>query len=112
MVPSKYKAMLTDIVSREDETRHKPEIKSNSTGNEIFADDDDDFLGGGELKMFDPSVEFYPNPYCSIVETFSETCYEDSILELFGRDGTLEKEYFDQLTQQKIVDRINGNMIR
>ena len=104
--------MLTDIVSREDETRHKPEIKSNSTGNEIFADDDDDFLGGGELKMFDPSVEFYPNPYCSIVETFSETCYEDSILELFGRDGTLEKEYFDQLTHQNIVDRINGNMIR
>lgn len=74
---------------------------------------DDDFLNGGSVsKVFDPSVEMYPEPYCSIVDKFTETCFEDSILELFGREGRLDREVFDQLTPESIVGKLNGDMVR
>jgi hypothetical protein len=69
-------------------------------------------LGGSDSDVFDPSVSMYPQPYCSIVDKFTETCFEDSILELFGREGKLEEETFNQLTEEKILERINGNMVR
>ena len=114
IVPSTYSSILLEIAEKQaaGELTWKPE-ETSSAGNDVTRfDNDDDFLGGGDNKVFDPSVDMYPQPYCSIVDTFAETCFEDSILELFGREGKLDAETFDNLTAQSIVDRINGNMVR
>jgi hypothetical protein len=114
VVPSSYSSILLEIVEKQASggLTWKPE-KNSSAGNDVTNfDNDDDFLGGGEQRVFDPSVEMYPHPYCSIVDTFAETCFEDSILELFGREGKLDAATFDNLTTRSIIDRINRDMIR
>jgi len=73
---------------------------------------DDDFLYNGDEKAFDPSVDYYPQPYCSIVNSFSETCFSDTILELFTKNGNLGEETFDVLTPETIFEKLNGDMIR
>lgn len=127
IVPSSYSSILMDIVERqktgklEDPTSEATDQQVNpSSASEdkpdnpvAYENDDDDFLNAGsDSRIFDPSVEMYPEPYCSIVDRFTETCFEDSILELFGREGKLEESSFDQLTSDAILERINGKMVR
>ena len=35
--------------------------------------------------------KFYPEPYCSLVDTAPTVCYEESLLELWARDGDLDR---------------------
>jgi len=83
IVPSSYSSIIQEIAEKQasGELIWKPEETSSAGDNVTYFDNDDDFLDGGvDKKVFDPSVEMYPQPYCSIVDTFAETCFEDSIL--------------------------------
>ena len=35
--------------------------------------------------------QLYPEPYCSLVDTAPTVCYEESLLELWARDGDLDR---------------------
>lgn len=71
----------------------------------FFKNDDDDF------HTKDPSVEYYPEPYCRIVEEMDTACFEFTILELWAQDGsfTTESEYqIGNLTKERILEKINS----
>ena len=69
--------------------------------------------------------QFYPEPYCSLVDTAPSVCYEESILELWSKvrnltqlrkysnfhlfqNGDLDKEAIFSLTQDDIINTINN----
>ena len=74
---------------------------------DIFSNFDDDFMDENDFKEKDPSVEYYPSPYCNLIEGFEKACYEFSILELWAENGYYEDSIFDQLTTDEILDKIN-----
>ena len=57
------------------------------------------------------SIEYYPEPYCEIVNTMPTVCLEMSILELWAHDGkydeTTDRE-IEMLTKESILDKINS----
>ena len=61
-----------------------------------------------EFEEKDPSVEYYPSPYCNLIEGFEKACYEFSILELWAENGAYEDSKFDQLTTNDILNKINN----
>ena len=76
---------------------------------------EDDFFeavksGSGLGESLDPSVAFYPDPYCEVVEAMKHNCYESSLLELFAVDGEFTVESSDiiaNLTAEKLLELIN-----
>ena len=63
----------------------------------------------------DPSVEYYPQPYCDILDSMPTACYEFSIFELWARRGKFNEfvdEEIENLTRDKILDRINNHNTR
>ena len=85
-----------------------------------------DNAGVGEI--LDPSVYFYPEPYCQIFNSMHTACFEKrygklfipfsifdfifnffSILELFGTPGgyNFPEDFFRTLTQQDILNAVN-----
>ena len=90
----------------------------------------------------DPSVEYYPQPYCDILDSkwlslilthniktqltikinllwdlagMPTACYEFSIFELWARRGKFDEfvdEEIENLTRDKILDRINNHNTR
>ena len=56
----------------------------------------------------DLSVEFYPEPYCTVYNSFDNICFEDSLLELFAQNGKLTRDMIESIeTSQDILDKIN-----
>ena len=51
--------------------------------------------------------KFYPEPYCSLVDTAPTVCYEESLLELWTKDGVIDEEVIYNLTQEDIINTIN-----
>lgn len=78
-----------------------------------FGDNDDleDIRSGaGQGAEFDPSVVFYPEQYCPIVEAMPTSCFATSILELFAVDGEFSAEserMIDTLTSEQLLQLIN-----
>uniref|UniRef100_A0A0K2U8Y5 SSD domain-containing protein n=1 Tax=Lepeophtheirus salmonis TaxID=72036 RepID=A0A0K2U8Y5_LEPSM len=56
------------------------------------------------------SVEAYPEPYCNIVDSMEETCFESSVLELWGDNGEYEstEKRLESLSLIDILDTINN----
>ena len=106
VVPPSYAEMLHDISLQHVNVGQNPDESASPS------EPEDDFFDDGDQRAFDPSVEYYPQPYCSIVNSFSETCFSDSILELFSKNGNLEEGTFDVLSQDDIIQKLNGDMIR
>lgn len=55
----------------------------------------------------DPSVLFYPDPYCEIVAQMPTACFEESLLEIFAVDGAYNESIFETLTQEDVIRRVN-----
>ena len=56
------------------------------------------------------SQEFYPEPYCSLVQHAPTVCYEASLLELWADQGGLDtraEAALRSLTQQQVLDMVN-----
>lgn len=78
-------------------------------------DSDDDFdaikQGSGLGGSADPSVLFYPEQYCPIVEAMRTICFEASLLELFavkGRFDETSERMISELTDEKLLDLVNN----
>jgi len=57
------------------------------------------------------SNEYFPNPYCDMVESMETVCMENSILELWANGGKYDMETdmaIAELTREKILDRLNS----
>ena len=52
---------------------------------------------------------FYPQPYCTLVDTAPTVCFEESLLELWAKDGNLDVETIFNLSQEDILNTINTN---
>jgi hypothetical protein len=90
----------------------------NKTSEKLFSDlkfdnfDDDDqevesMTNIGEYF----SLEFYPEPYCDIVNQMPKVCLELSLLELWANDGKYDERTdreIASLTKQSILDKINN----
>ena len=66
--------------------------------------------GSGLGRTFDPSVAFYPEQYCPVVESMPLGCFEASILEMFAVDGEysdLTDRVIENLTQEQVIEAIN-----
>ncbi len=81
IVPSSYSSILMDIVTRKknenpeekpENPKDKPDNPEDQPDNPDGFGDDDEFLGGGsDSRVFDPSVEMYPQPYwCRFHKSF------------------------------------------
>ena len=53
------------------------------------------------------SLLFYPQPYCQFVSNARTVCFEESILELWGRDGVLEDDALHDLTLEDVLRDVN-----
>ncbi|QQP53856.1 Uncharacterized protein FKW44_006485, partial [Caligus rogercresseyi] len=53
------------------------------------------------------SVESYPEPYCGIVEGMEETCFESSLLELWGNNGEYDSSSRNTLESSNSQDILN-----
>ncbi len=57
------------------------------------------------------SIEYYPEPYCDIVNKMPTVCLELSILELWANDGKYDEATdlaIELLTKESILDKINN----
>lgn len=55
----------------------------------------------------DVSLLFYPQPYCQFVSNARTVCFEESILELWATDGTLEDDALANLTLEDVLRDVN-----
>eukprot|EP00092_Neocalanus_flemingeri_P040503 GFUD01044108.1.p1 GENE.GFUD01044108.1~~GFUD01044108.1.p1 ORF type:complete len:1044 (-),score=198.42 GFUD01044108.1:97-3228(-) len=56
------------------------------------------------------SLNFYPEPYCSLVDHAPTVCYEESILELWANDGDFDEDSENtivNLTTEEIIESVN-----
>ena len=54
----------------------------------------------------------YPEPYCSVFNSFDDICFEDSIFELFGEHGSIDPYFIQNLSQPKILEIVNRKLQR
>lgn len=74
---------------------------------DLWDDDDDDFHDSG-----DPLKDLYPTVLCQVLDELKTVCLEDSILELFGKDGNITLNNIDKLSNQEILNAINTQNFR
>ena len=83
-----------------------------------FIDENDDFFGEMDEREDSAEVdageyfsaEFYPLPYCNVVQEMKEACIEMSILELWANDGNYDEvtdRAIAELTFEDVVNKIN-----
>ena len=70
-------------------------------------DEDDDFQDNS-----DPLADLYPKFLCPIFNELETVCLEDSILELFAKNGKITQNDIVNLTNEEIVNIINTRNIR
>ena len=76
-----------------------------------FADFEQDDEFSDFDKEVDLSVEYYPEPYCSIFNSLDNVCFEDSLLEIFAQAGQIKREMIENLSQDQILETINTQKI-
>ena len=57
------------------------------------------------------SIDYYPKPYCDIVEDMEKACIEFSLLELWANNGRYDKKFdhaINSLTTEDILNKINN----
>ena len=60
----------------------------------------------------DPLIELYPTVICPVFSQLKTVCLEDSILELFGKNGNVTVNDIDKLSNQEILNAINTQNFR
>ena len=101
LVPSKY----SDFVKNKDEVEP---VEDDYEDPFAMFENDDDFENFENQTDADLSVEFYPEPYCTVYNSFDNICFEDSLLELFAQNGKLTRDMIENIeTSQDILDKIN-----
>ena len=60
------------------------EVEDAFSGDDFFSTEDEDDKRE-ELEEEDPSVQWYGEAYCQVVESMPRACLERSILELWGK---------------------------
>ena len=68
---------------------------------------DGDFEDIGEYY----NVNYYPQPYCKVVNQMDFACLEMSILELWANDGKYDEatdKAMESLTNQDVLDKLNS----
>ena len=96
LVPSEYSDFVADSKSTEYEDE-----------DDYFSSFSDDEFEPMKTDNVDLSVQFYPEPYCSVFNSLDSVCFEDNILELFASRGSLTKEMIQSLSQESIMSTIN-----
>ena len=98
LIPTEYQSFVSH-----DET---------TTEEDPFAafESDDEF----EFKetKTDFSVDFYPEPYCTIFNSLEDVCFEDSIFELFAQHGHLDPDLVQNLSKDDILKQINAKPLK
>ena len=98
LIPTEYQSFVSH-----DET---------TTEEDPFAafESDDEF----EFKetKTDFSVDFYPEPYCTIFNSLEDVCFEDSIFELFAQHGHLDPDLVQNLSKDDILKQINAKHLK
>eukprot|EP00095_Tigriopus_kingsejongensis_P003657 maker-scaffold11_size778918-snap-gene-1.12 protein:Tk03657 transcript:maker-scaffold11_size778918-snap-gene-1.12-mRNA-1 annotation:"hypothetical protein DAPPUDRAFT_306990" len=114
-----YKLPVVDVESSDLPSKpvQKREAPSPNTEEDFFGDfgdESDDFAaiksGAGVGKAFDPSVVFYPEQYCPIVEAMPMACFEMSILEMFAQGGQFTPKVeatIHNLDQEELITAVN-----
>ena len=85
----------------------------------MFQDFESDAEGGGKLESEESlidlgeyfSIEYYPEPYCDIVNKMPTVCLELSLLELWANDGQYDEatdKAMETLTKESILEKINN----
>ena len=69
--------------------------------------DNDDFY-----DKADPLAGLYPNFLCPIFNELQTVCLEDSILELFAKNGKIVEDDMASLSNDEIIDIVNTRNIR
>ena len=116
------------ILSTEDIGLKRPKRQSNNDldmefddnfGVDEMEDSEDVFAaiktGAGQGEEFDPSVIFYPDSYCPVVESMATACYETSLLEIFAIKGEFTEQsdrMIEQLTQEKLIELVSNVKLR
>eukprot|EP00095_Tigriopus_kingsejongensis_P003543 maker-scaffold106_size358372-snap-gene-2.28 protein:Tk03543 transcript:maker-scaffold106_size358372-snap-gene-2.28-mRNA-1 annotation:"patched domain-containing protein 3-like" len=80
--------------------------RKRSADEPFFEDNFDD-----NFRDSDPSIDLYPEPYCSVVESMDSACFESTILELWGNGGVYDEksdESIAHLELNDILEAING----
>ena len=70
-------------------------------------DEDEDFHDNA-----DPLADLYPKFLCPIFNELETVCLEDSILELFAKNGKITQSDIANLTNEEIINIINTRNIR
>lgn len=89
-----------DDLKFDDFEEDKPDEKESSGGGDAIAN-----LG----EYF--SLEYYPQPYCDIVNQMPKVCLELSLLELWANDGKYNEQTdrdIETLTKESILEKINN----
>ena len=88
--------------------------KSSSHEDDPFADESN--MSWDEDEIFDdnadPLAGLYPNFLCPIFNDLQTVCLEDSILELFAKNGKIKEADLMSLSNKEIIDIINTKNIR
>ena len=84
-------------------------LSSENTEDDPFADDDDEEEDAIER---DPLIDSYPKYLCPIFNGLNSVCLEDSILELFGKNGDITVNDTETLTNDEIINTINTRNVR
>ena len=83
----------------------------NDMSDDELWEDDTDPTGKPAFER-DPLIAYYPSPLCSTFNGLERACWEDSILELFGKDGNISTNDMQNLTNNDILDAINKSNFR
>jgi hypothetical protein len=87
-----------------------------SSGNDVdpFEDDSSNPWDDGDdfHDNRDPLKDLYPTVLCPVFSKLKTVCLEDSILELFGKDGNVTVNDIDKLSNQEILNVVNTQNFR
>ena len=88
--------------------------KSSSNDDDPFADETDDDWGENDdfYDKSDPLAALYPNFLCPIFNELQTVCLEDSILELFAKNGKIVEDDIASISDDEIIDIVNTKNIR
>ena len=84
-------------------------------GNDDSPFDEEEYQWDNDTEIYsnrDPLLEYYPLYLCPLFKTLETVCLEDSILELFAKDGDITIDDIDNLSNQEIINAINNKNIR
>ena len=94
LIPSQYSEFVKNAEETEDDDEYVDPFA-------IFDTDDNDNFEENFAEA-DLSVEYYPEPYCSVYNSLENICFEDSLLELFAKVG---------LELVPLVDKTKGTLV-